>query len=68
MILKLQSYNRYDEIRCFYTSSLKVLFEDTSQISIGILLQIVAPEYFTEFNPYLVVLTVGFLNVFYWKR
>ena len=38
--------------------------ENTSEISIGILFQIVAPEYFTEFNPYLVVLTVGVLNSF----
>ena len=64
MTLKLQSYSKYDEIRCFlYT--LKVLFEDTARISIGILFQIVAPEYFTEFNTCSVVLTIGVLDSFY---
>ena len=41
-----------------------MLFDEPSRISIGISFQIVAPEYFIEFNPYLVVLTIVFSVVF----
>ena len=41
-----------------------MLFDEPSRISIGISFQIVAPEYFIEFNPYLVVHTIGVLSSF----
>ena len=46
----------------FLSLILKLVIEFESQISIGILFQCAAPAYFTEFNPYQVVRTLGVLN------